>query len=302
MNELRLRADPVVAPSESSGPRISRFRRVRRFAFYSAVRGLVSGVRALPQGVATGLLLSLARVARMARPADRAAARRRVARAFPELDPNSARRRADQSWDRLAINLRDMVRTDARIEIEAEDLARLQAARERGPVLALMAHLGAWELAANALARHAAPFGALTANPHNPRVDRWLQSERAARGVHVFDRDADAAAATRFLRRGGTLAVLADHRPRGASVLGSWFGVEVPTTTGPGRMARIARARILPVAVERIGNGHRLVVGEGFEPTGDLHRDVARCNEALEEMIRHQPEEWTWLHARSDSR
>ena len=80
-----------------------------------------------------------------------------------------------------------------------------------------------------------------------------------------------------------------------------WFGADVPTTTGPARMARAARACILPVAVERAEDGYRLVVGEIIEPTGDPIVDAAACNRALEESIRRQPEGWTWLHARTDA-
>lgn len=301
MTEFRLSSGALSPIAPTAEPQsISTFRRVRRMAFYGAVRALVGGVRHVPRPVATAGLVGLARLARTIRPADRAAVRRRVRRAFGDLDPVRARRLADRSWDELASNLRDMVRTDVRIEVTPEDRARLGALRARGPVLALMGHVGAWELAADALAAHAAPFGALTANPHNAWVDRWLRAERARRGVHVFDRDRDVAAATRFLRRGGTLAVLADHRPRGRAVEASWFGVDVPTTTGPGRIARIARATILPVSVERHDGVHRLVLGEDFVPSGDPLRDAGSCNAALEAMIRRQPGGWTWLHARHD--
>lgn len=296
----RLSAGTLALGATPADPQIHPLRRARRWGFYAAVRGLVGLVRAVPRPVATATLHGLARLARATRARDRAAVRRRVESAFGELGPERTRSMADGSWLRLASNLRDMARTDARIVVDPSTSERLEELRSRGPILALMAHLGAWELAAHALAEHAPPFGALTANPHNARIDAWLRAERAARGVHVFDRDREVAAATRFLRRGGTLAVLADHRPRGASVEVSWFGAEAPTTTGPGRMARIASATIVPVAVERAGAVHRLVLGESFEATGDVARDARRCNAALEALIRRRPEEWTWLHARHD--
>lgn len=278
---------------------ISRFRRARRLAFHGAVRGLVGVVRRAPRPLAEAALLGLARLARATRSRERAVARQQAREAFPELSGTRADGVADASWGRLARDLVDMVRADVAVEIDDGAAQRLDDARSRGPVVLLMAHLGAWELVGPALAERMAPFGALTANPHNDRVDAWLRAERAARGVTVFDREREIGAAARWLRRGGTLTVLADHRPRGTRVLAPWFTGRVATTTGPARLAHGASATILPVGVVRRGRGHRLFVGEAFRPEGDPEIDAGRCNAALEQLIRQDPEGWTWIHARA---
>ena len=280
------------------GTSISRFRRARRLVFHGVVRSLVGGVRRAPRPLAEATLVGLARLARATRTRERSVARRQVRAAFPDLAVSVADRVADASWTRLARDLVDMVRADAPPEIDARSARCLDDARARGPVLLLMAHLGAWELVGPALSARMAPFGALTANPHNDRVDAWLRAERAARGFTVFDRDRDLGSAARWLRRGGTLAVLADHRPRGAHVRAPWFHGWVPTTTGPGRLAHGAGATILPVGVARRGRRHHLLVGDGFRPEGDATTDARRCNAALEELVRQDPEGWTWIHAR----
>jgi KDO2-lipid IV(A) lauroyltransferase len=191
-----------------------------------------------------------------------------------------------------------MLRADAAVHVPEADRRRLEAALREGPVLALMAHAGAWELAGPVLVQLTGRFGAVTADPHNAEIGAWLRRERERRHIRCFDRDREVAAATRWLSRGGCLAVLADHRPRGASVFADWFGHPAPTATGPARLARIARATILPVSVRRAGEGHEMGCGEAFVPSGDADVDAARCNHALEEIILASPEEWTWFHDR----
>ena len=297
---VAVRAGTGAVTAASPGT-ISTFRRARRRAFHLAVRGLVGVVRGLPRPAALGALTALARTARRFDVGSRSVAREQVARAFPDLGHEEQLRLADASWEAMASNLCDMVRADTAVRVAPEADARIQAARRKGPVLVLMGHLGAWELIGPVLAERMHPFGALTANPHNARVDAWLRAERCRRGIEAFDRERDLGRALRWLRRGGTLAVLADHRPRGTWVDAPWFDRRVPTTTGPGRLARAAGATILPVGIVREDDGHRLLVLEPFAPSGDALDDASRCNAALERLIRQSPEEWTWIHARAAS-
>lgn len=292
------------SPEEWAGPTQRRarlpwrLRRLRRRVFYLCVRALVALVRGLPRAVAVTGLRALAALAHRLRPRERARARVQLARALPDRSPAELERIGRESLDRLARNLVDMVRQDVTVEVDVEAGERLERIARHRPVLVLTAHHGAWELIAPVLAERLPPLAALTADPHNEWVDRWLRRERRARGLEVFDRDRGLRAALRWARGGGTLAVLADHRTRGAQVLVPWFGVPAPTSPGPARLARAAKATILPVGIRRSGAGHRLEVGESFEPTGDLEVDLRRCNAALEELILRNPEEWTWIHDR----
>jgi lauroyl/myristoyl acyltransferase len=59
-------------------------------------------------------------------------------------------------------------------------------------------------------------------------------------------------------------------------------------------------ARIAPVGIHRTERGHELMAGEPIELAADASEDeiAARCNRALEALIRRAPEEWTWFHDR----
>ena len=273
-------------------------RRLRRRGFYAVVRGLVALIRVLPRPVAVGFLRTLAAVAHRTLDRERRVAEAQLRRALPALSPVETERLARASYEALSRNLADMLRQDVEVSVDEAAQERIDRARERGPVLVLMGHWGAWELIGPVLVERMPPFAALTADPHNEWVDRWLRRERSARGITVFDRDRELRPALRWLREGGTLAVLGDHRTRGTQVLAPWFGSDVPTPAGPSRLARAAGATILPVGIRRQGSGHRLEVGSSFVSVGDAHQDARRCNQALEELILLRPEEWTWTHDR----
>jgi len=275
-------------------------RRWRRRAFYLLVRALAGLLRRSPRAIGAWILRVLAGIAWAVLRTERRTARVQLERALPRLSATERDEIARASLRALGDNLLDMVRADAPVSFADVDRERLRVALAAGPVLALLAHAGAWELAGPVLVQETGRFAAVTADPHNPWVGSWLRREREARRIRCFDRDREVAAATRWLVRGGCLAVLADHRPRGAAVQAEWFGYDAPTTSGPSRLAKIAGATILPVGVRRVGRGHVMECGEAFRPVGDPRIDAARCNAALEAIILASPKEWTWFHARYD--
>lgn len=273
-------------------------RRWRRRGFYVLVRTLAGALRRFPRTVGRLLLRQLAGIAWAVLGKERRIARSQLERALPEFPSTRHDAIARASLRLLGDNLLDMLRADVPVRFPDSDRRRFEDALREGPVLVLMAHAGAWELVGPVLVEMTGRFGAVTADPHNPRVGAWLRLERKRRHIVCFDREREVGAAARWLSRGGCLAVLADHRPHGGSVAADWFGHPAPTTTGPGRLARIAGARIVPVSIRRIGDGHEMGCGEAFVPVGDPQVDAARCNAALEEMILASPEEWTWFHDR----
>lgn len=275
-------------------------RRARRVAFYSLVRGLAALVRGVPVPVANGALRGLAAIAWWTRRGDRGLALRQLRLAFPDRSPAWHRWVARTALTRLAENLVSNVRGDEPVWTSPGGRRRLRSLRERGrPLLVVMAHYGPWELAGPALAGELPAFAALTANPHNARVDAWLRRERQQRGVEVFDRHRERHSAAKWLRRGGTLAVLVDYHS-GSTQPVEWFGVPTPTVVGPARLARWAGADMVGVRV-RGGPGHReLVVGPVLEEARgrDLDEILRWCNSVTEAWIREDPTHWTWWHDR----
>jgi KDO2-lipid IV(A) lauroyltransferase len=229
---------------------------------------------------------------------------RQIALAFPQMPPARRASLARRSLRSLADNLLDMVRGDRHVHVGEPAHDRLRALGAAGqPVIFLLAHLGAWELLGSVLSAYIGRFAAISANPHNDGVDRWLRRERARRGVRCFDRRRDRVAATRWLRDGGALALFADQRAAIEQVPAPWFGRPAPTSVGPIRLARRFGARLVPVGIRRDGDAHRLLLGEeiGWATEDSEAALLTKANGALEDLIRRAPDEWIWFHDRYGS-
>jgi KDO2-lipid IV(A) lauroyltransferase len=96
-----------------------------------------------------------------------------------------------------------------------------------------------------------------------------------------------------------------DFGPRD-SVFVPFFGVPAATITGLSRMARLARAAVVPVVTRQLPGGKGYVLRfypawEGF-PSGDVEADARRMNAFIEERVLETPEQYHWLHKRFKTR
>ncbi|MDQ8023884.1 MAG: hypothetical protein REI94_18740 [Moraxellaceae bacterium] len=85
-----------------------------------------------------------------------------------------------------------------------------------------------------------------------------------------------------------------------------FFGVQAATITGLSRMARLAKAKVIPVVNEILPGGEGYVVRmeppwEDF-PTEDVEADTRRMNAWLESRVQTMPEQYYWVHRRFKTR
>ena len=297
------------------------WRRFRRRLWWLLLVAVLALVNRLPLGAARTLGRGLAGIAVRVRKGDRRRAEENLAVALPELESATRRRLLAASTRRLGENLADTLAIPRLLERPGfvteepcpgtggrpvvEVLAEL-ADRGNGVIL-LMGHLGCWELLGSWLTaamtrRGLGALGAVTGTVHNPAVDRLLQERRRSLGLLVLPRTAGATPLLRHLRQGGVAAALMDQNTRVSSRLVPFFGRPAPTPTGPVRLARRYGIPLLPVAIGRHGEGHRVVHLPPLEPgVGDEETLLAAANAALEELIRRNPTEWVWFHRRWES-
>ncbi len=90
------------------------------------------------------------------------------------------------------------------------------------------------------------------------------------------------------------------------SIFVPFFGVPAATITGLSRIARLARAVVVPVVTRQLPDGGGYVLTfypawDGF-PSDDVEADTRRMNAFIEERVLETPEQYYWVHKRFKTR
>lgn len=88
------------------------------------------------------------------------------------------------------------------------------------------------------------------------------------------------------------------------SIFVPFFGIQTATITGLSRIAKLAKARVVPAVARRKGHQYELEFFPAWEhfPSEDIKQDCTRMNQFIEARILEQPEQYFWLHKRFKTR
>lgn len=285
--------------------------------------GLVAGVATLfdwlPEPLAYAVGEGAGRLACRLDRRHREIAAENLAAAFPgRYAPEDLDRLVRAVFENLGRTAVDVARSSrllspsAAAAVEVEGFDRLCAARAEGNgVLLLTGHYGPWELLPVVAALRYEPIHVVARPLDNPRLDDLLTAWRERGGNRVIRKRSAVQAILQVLRRGETVGILIDqHISEREGVVVPFFGRPASTASAPALIALRSGAAVLPVAIARgAGRGrYRIRVGSAIplRRSGDLKADLAentaRFNEALEALIREQPEQWFWVHRRWKTR
>jgi len=189
-------------------------------------------------------------------------------------------------------------RGEGRIELVVRDDTAAWR-RDGRPAVFVAAHLGNWELVASKAVTGEIPLVAIYSPQSNPYVDRMIQKMRRSLGCLLVPKNAGVRDLMRHLEGGRSLGVVADQRVDGGEPL-PFFGHPASTTTVPARLALKLGLELVPVRIERRGDGRFLVTAfEAVVPRGpDLSRHeqaldmMGQVNGLFESWIRERPAEW----------
>jgi len=197
---------------------------------------------------------------------------------------------------------RDRIERLVRIE-GLENLRELDGT----PAILLVPHFVGLDAGAIRLACEA-NCTAMYARQKNARFDEFLHQVRNRFGdQRIYSRQDGIRPILARMREGRPLYYLPDqdYGPRDA-IFVPFFGVPAATIPGLSRIARVARARVLP-CVTRMrpgGAGYVLRIEAPWDnfPTDDLAADTRRMNAYIEQCIAHMPEQYNWMHRRFKTR
>ena len=170
--------------------------------------------------------------------------------------------------------------------------------------MALTSHCGNWEWLQLACAAQLDARLAAVYNPLNhPGVDTLLLELRERFGSTLVDAGNALPALIGFARGGGVIALNADQGPRREDdkYWSDFLGIETAFFTGPEKLARLFKAPVVFVAVQRLRRGcfrvcfQHLTHPPYSQATGEIMQPYV---EAVQRQIRHAPEDWFWRYKR----
>jgi len=285
----------------------------REIAEWTAFRSAVAALRALPLGPAQALGARAARALfdRGGKRIDFVMANLRIA--YPDKSEAERREIGRESYVHLAWNLIDVARgrdwglddIRQRFDFEGTEITDAIVASKKA-VVCLTLHVGHFELTVRA----APLLGVSMSVIGRPLGNRLLREEmirqRTSTGVELLLHRNVLPQLLRLVHKGRVVAVLNDqYARRSRGVFVPFFGVRASTSLGPAILALRTGAPVVPAYSIRVGpDHHRMVIRPPLEipDTGDRRKDAelltARCNAAMEEIIRAHPEQWMWSHRR----
>ena len=238
---------------------------------------------------------------------------RRVVRhlkiAYPEKSESERQEIAAASWDTMgrvfaeSFRLNEILASD-RVRLENFDTVQARLSACNGFV-ACSAHQGNWEIAVVPLTKMGIRTAGIYRRLKNPYVDEMVRQQRNALYPDgLFQKQhSTALTATRYLKNGGALSIMADLRERrGPSV--PFFGHPAPSNAFPAMLAVTLDKPVFVAQVMREENVRFTIRLEEIDVvrTGDREADIiattARIQAALERNIRARPGEWMWAHGR----
>jgi KDO2-lipid IV(A) lauroyltransferase len=233
-----------------------------------------------------------------------------------ETGPSDRRRIARSSFRHFGRVTADILkwphlppsRREALLRLEGEEHIR-QALEEGRGVLVFSAHLGNWEVAAQAIAK-LGPLNVVARPLDNPLIEARLGRFRSCLGAKVISKFQAAKPILQALRRNEIVAILIDQRvQKKEAVFVDFFGSAAATTPSLASFALRTRSPVVPVFCHPGPRASYLVrIGPPlrFEPGRSTEEDVLKITQAstkmIEAEIRREPRLWFWFHNRWKTR
>ncbi len=155
------------------------------------------------------------------------------------------------------------------------------------------------------------PFATIFSHQSNPTVDAWILAGRKRftspgfGSPKLFDRFAGPKPVVTALREGHLLYLLPDmNYGLPESVFVPFYGVQTATVTSLTRLAKLGRARVVPVITRMTPQGYEVQVLPAWDdvPGADITADTALMNQRLQRYIDTMPAQYFWVHKRFKDR
>jgi KDO2-lipid IV(A) lauroyltransferase len=149
-------------------------------------------------------------------------------------------------------------------------------------------------------------FTTIYTHQANPQVDAWVFEGRRRFGEpQLCDRSDGPKPIITALRAGRPVYLLPDmNYGLPESVFVPFYGVPTLTVTSLGRLAKLGRAKVVPVVTRMTKAGYDVQVMPAWHdfPVDDQQADAAQMNLRLQAVIDTMPDQYFWVHKRFKDR
>ncbi len=279
----------------------------------SCVAGLVGAMRVLPAWSCHAALGGLSRLGYLLMRSRREHAVQLVCERLGLSEPE-ARHVVKGAFRTLALNVGESILlkralSKGRLEdhLIFEGAEHLEQAFERkGGVLIATAHLGAWEITGELLARRFRPVWAVGRTMDNPHLDRLVKELRDSALAGTLAKEGSGRSMARLFKKGESVVLLLDQNAGRQGLMMDFLGSPAMQHRVAGVMARRFDVAVVPLYILREPGRlkFRMVLEPPILAQSELPEDeaiqdvVQRVSDSLEARIRKSPEQWLWLHDR----
>lgn len=239
-----------------------------------------------------------------------------IRRSLPGIDRKEADRIGERAYRNLGRSFMELIAFGALSKekimnmVTIEGSEHLDAALDhgRGAIL-FTGHFGNWELLGAVVAQEGYPLHVTDTSHSNPHTHRLLSEMRIGQGMKIIEPSRPVIYLLDLLATNQFVAYLPDQDARGAGLFVDFLGRPAWTLRAPAVFSVRKRCPMLPgfLIRERFDH-HRAIFLPLLWPDPKLPPEEAvfdltkRYTRVIEEMIRHHPDHYFWLHRRWKTR
>ena len=288
---------------------------------YALLVSFLKFIRLLPYGACRAVAVVTGEAIFRFAPRRRRIARANLRIAFPELDEaqrlNLARRSCRSFILTCLEGVKFLTRFDLRraektvreiVDGAEEAIEKARAIHEvAGGCVFVVPHLGNWEYLAHAGALAGIPLSIPVRPLDNRKLEATLYEMRASSGQEILAKKNAFFHLREALRKGRSVAILADQNAGGEGIDAPFFGRPARTTPAPAALAVLYNRPIVLISCLRKGDAKRyeVLLSEPIAPdmnAGSARKEIERLtramNEETENFIRRGPDQYLWIHDR----
>ena len=195
----------------------------------------------------------------------------------------------------------------ASLQTRLQVVGRTDYLTDQVPTVFFVPHFVGLDAGSTALTlKYGTAIIAIVTPQSNKIVDRWIQNGRQRFGkVTLLQREDGIKPIVSALRQREFLHLSPDMSfGLSESVFVPFYGQQAATVPSLSRLAKLGRARVVPLVTRLTKTGYEVVLHPAWEnyPTEDALADTALMNARLEKLIDDMPAQYFWVHKRFKTR